>query len=136
MIKNTFEELRLSGNLPSPSGVGMKILKLTQRDDHSTEEIGEAIMADSALTGRILKLANSARSASIEPIATVSEATMRLGLRTVRNVALGLSLLSENRTGNCEAFEYDDEFGRHQNPPNLELHGSNEIAYTSDFIIA
>ena len=62
MINNTFEELKLSGDLPSPSGVGMKILKLTQGEDFSTEEIGQTIMADSALTGRLLKLANSAQA--------------------------------------------------------------------------
>ena len=40
MINSSFEELRLSGQLPSPSGVGMQILKLTQGDDFSTPELG------------------------------------------------------------------------------------------------
>lgn len=107
MMQKTFEELRLSGQLPSPSGVGMQILKLTQGDDFSTEEIGQAISADSALTGRLLKLANSAESGSVQPITTIGEATIRLGIRTVRNVALGLSLISANRQGGCTAFDYD-----------------------------
>jgi len=107
MNHNSFEELRMTGELPSPSGVGMQILKLTQGDDFSTEEIGQAISADSALTGRLLKLANSAESGSVEPITTIGEATIRLGIRTVRNVALGLSLVSANRSGSCDAFDYD-----------------------------
>ncbi len=107
MINNTFEELRLSGDLPSPSGVGMKILELTQGEDFSTEEIGQTIMADSALTGRLLKLANSAQAGALEHIASVEDATVRLGISTVRNVALGLSLISSNRSGKCESFEYD-----------------------------
>lgn len=107
MINSTFEELRLSGDLPSPSGVGMKILELTQGEDFSTEEIGQTIMADSALTGRLLKLANSATAGALEHIASVEEATVRLGISTVRNVALGLSLISSNRSGKCENFEYD-----------------------------
>ncbi len=107
MIQKNFEELRLTGQLPSPSGVGMQILKLTQGDDFSTEEIGQAISADSALTGRLLKLANSAESGSVQPITTIGEATIRLGIRTVRNVALGLSLVSSNREGACTAFDYD-----------------------------
>ena len=107
MIEKTFEELKISGNLPSPSGIGMRILQLTQGEDFSTEEIGQAIMADSALTGRLLKLANSAQAGALRPISTVSEATMRLGIRTVRNVALGLSLISANREGRCEGFGYD-----------------------------
>jgi len=106
-MNDTFEQFRLSGKLPSPSGVGMRILKLTQSDDFSTEEIGQAIMADSALTGRLLKLANSAQSGSVRQITTVAEATTRLGISTVRNLALGLSLISENRSGGCTGIDYD-----------------------------
>jgi two-component system, cell cycle response regulator len=107
MIQQTFEELSSTGQLPTPSGVGMQILKLTQGDDFSTEEIAQAISADAALTGRLLKLANSAESGSVEPITTVGEATIRLGISTVRNVALGLSLVSANRSGKCIPFDYD-----------------------------
>lgn len=107
MLNNTFEELKMTGKLPSPPGVGMRILKLTQRDDCSAQEIGNAIMADSALTGRLLKIANSAQSGGVRAITTVHEATMRLGVRAVRNVALGLSLVSAYRAGQCARFDYD-----------------------------
>lgn len=107
MLEQTFEELKLSGNLPSPSGVGMKILTLTQGEDYSTKEIADTIQADPALTGRLLKLANSAMSGASKPITTVDEATMRLGVRSVRNVALGLSLVSGNREGACRSFDFD-----------------------------
>jgi diguanylate cyclase (GGDEF)-like protein len=107
MLEQTFEELKLSGNLPSPSGVGMKILTLTQGEDYSTKEIAETIQADPALTGRLLKLANSAMGGSAKPTTTVEEATMRLGVRSVRNVALGLSLVSGNREGACKSFDFD-----------------------------
>ncbi|MBL8859336.1 MAG: diguanylate cyclase [Planctomycetes bacterium] len=107
MLRQTFEELKVSGNLPSPPGVVMRILKLSQSDSHSADEISAAIMTDSVLTGRLLKLANSASAAGAQPATTVSEATMRLGVRAVMNVALGLSLVSSNRTGRCETFDYD-----------------------------
>lgn len=107
MMHKTFEELKVSGQLPSPPSVVMRILKMSQDDSHSAEEISAAIMTDSALTGRLLKLANSATAASTYPVTTISEATMRLGVRAVMNVALGLSLVSANRTGKCEAFDYD-----------------------------
>lgn len=111
-IDKHFEDLQETGKLPSPSGVGMRILKLTQGDDFSTQEVGQTIMADSALTGRLLKLANSAQSGSLQPIATVAEAIIRLGIRTVRNVALGFSLISGNRSGACPAFDYDRYWAR------------------------
>ncbi|MDF1839135.1 MAG: diguanylate cyclase [Planctomycetota bacterium] len=103
----TFEELKLSGNLPSPAGVGMRILELTRSEDYSAEDMGFAIMADSSLTGRILQLANSAANAATEPVTTVEEAIMRLGGNLVRNLALAFSLVSERTTGSCKAFDYD-----------------------------
>ena len=99
MNEKTFEELKLSGNLPSPAGVGMKILQITRTEDYSAEEMGEAIMADSSLTGRILQLANSASNVGQEPTTTVSDAIMRLGGRTVRDLSLAFSLVSERRAG-------------------------------------
>ncbi len=107
MLSKTFEELKVTGSLPSPPGVVMRILKLSQSDAHSAEEISATIMTDSVLTGRLLKLANSAAIGGARPATTVSEATMRLGVRAVMNVALGLSLVSSNRTGRCEGFDYD-----------------------------
>lgn len=102
-----FEELKLAGELPSPSGVGMKVLTLTRQEDYDSEELVKTIESDPALTGRLLKIANSARAAGLEPITTVREATLRLGANTVRNVSLGFSLMSTNRTGVCSEFDYD-----------------------------
>jgi len=102
-----FEELKLSGHLPSPSGVGLAILGQTTTDDFSLEELSMSIQADPALTGRILKLANSVVMGSVEPVTTVPGAAMRLGVTAVRNVALGFTLVSGNRSGVCEAFDYD-----------------------------
>ncbi len=106
-VRKTFEELKLTGQLPSPPGVGMRVLELTGSDDYAAQEIAETIMADSALTGSLLKLANSALHVGAEPMTTIIEATMRLGVSSVRNVALGLSLIDSHRSGACEAFDYE-----------------------------
>lgn len=106
-VKHTFEELKLTDQLPSPPGVGMRVLELTRREDYAAQDIAEAIMADSALTGRLLKIANSALLSSAQPVTTINEATMRLGVSAVRNVALGLSLITANRNGRCAAFNYE-----------------------------
>ncbi|MEM9802705.1 MAG: HDOD domain-containing protein, partial [Planctomycetota bacterium] len=102
-----FEELKDSGNLPSPAGVGLRVLEITRTDDYSAEDMGEAIMSDPALTGRILELANSAERAGQESITTVSGAIMRLGATTVRNLALAFSLVSEREAGSCRPFDYE-----------------------------
>jgi hypothetical protein len=86
----------------------MAILKLTAREDFSTADLVRTVQSDGALTGRLLKMANSARAAGVQPITSVAEATMRLGAMAVRNVALGFSLMSSHRTGLCAAFDYDN----------------------------
>jgi diguanylate cyclase (GGDEF)-like protein len=107
MYHEQFEELKHSGKLPTPSGVGLRILLLTRSEDCSLDEIVAALQADPALTGRVLKLANSAANGGAQPATSVREAAVRLGLRTVCNVALGFSLISGNRSGRCAGFDYD-----------------------------
>lgn len=108
MLDKQFEELKLTGNLPSPAGVGLAILQVTQREEASLDEVVGVLQADPTLTGRILKLSNSGEACGYQPATTVREAAMRLGLRTVRSVSLGFSLLAGHRTGRCQAFDYDD----------------------------
>jgi diguanylate cyclase (GGDEF)-like protein len=102
-----FEELKSTGKLPSPSGVGLRILVLTRSGNCSLEELTRTLQADPALTGRILKLANSVLSGGLKQVTSAREAGVRLGLRTVCNVALGFSLVTSNRSGQCAAFGYD-----------------------------
>lgn len=102
-----FDELKLTGSLPSPSGVGLQILQLTQNEDFSAEELAQTIQSDPALTGRIIKMANSAQIGGVKPIATVAESVVRLGASAVRNVALGFSLVSGYRSGKCAAFDFN-----------------------------
>ena len=102
-----FEELKGSGELPSPTGVGMRILEITRTDDYSAEDMADAIMSDPSLTGRILQLANSASNAGTEAVTTVSGAIMRLGGTTVRTLALAFSLVSDREAGACKPFNYD-----------------------------
>jgi diguanylate cyclase (GGDEF)-like protein len=107
MLHEQFEELKNSGKLPTPSGIGLRILVLTRSEDCSLDDIAKVIQADPALTGRILKLANSVITGGAQPATQVRDAGVRLGLRTVCNVALGFSLISGNRTGRCGTFDYD-----------------------------
>ena len=112
MFIETFEELKLHGEMPSPSGVGMRVLEITRQDGFSTSELADTIRADAALTGRILKLANSAGRAAAEPVTTVSEAIMRLGASSVRDLALAFSLVQGTRSGDTRGFDYDLYWGQ------------------------
>lgn len=107
MINPKFEELKHARDLPSPSGIGLAILRLTQTPDHSLEDLSRCIQADPALTGRLLKAANSFHRAGLEPVNTVAQAAARLGVPAVRSVALGFTLVSAHRAGGCEEFDYE-----------------------------
>jgi diguanylate cyclase (GGDEF)-like protein len=99
------EHLKLSGQLPSPRGIALAILKLSRRENVTLAEIARVVQTDPALSGRLIKLANSA-SQIARPVVSVQEAVVRQGINTVRQLALGFSLLDQYRGGACKAFDY------------------------------
>ena len=99
------EQLKLSGQLPSPRGIALAILEISQRENATLGEIARVVQTDPALSGRLIKLANTA-SHIARPVASVQEAVVRQGMATVRQLALGFSLVDQYRNGACEAFDY------------------------------
>lgn len=99
------EQLKISGQLPSPRGVALAVLELSRRENATLSEIARVVQTDPALSGRLIKLANAA-SHGARPVVSVQEAVVRQGMATVRQLALGFSLLDQYRAGACEAFDY------------------------------
>ena len=102
-----FDELRLTGDLPSSGAVGLRVLELTRDDGHDPEELLRCIEVDPALTGRLLKLANDSRAEADAPARTAREAADRLGRGAVHGVALGFTLVSEGGREHARNFGYD-----------------------------
>ena len=96
----------LSGELPSPKGVALAILELCRRDDTTLAEIARVVQTDPALSSRLIRQANSAAQGAARPIASVVDAIGRLGIGTVRNLAMGFSLVDQYQNGPCAAFDY------------------------------
>lgn len=101
-----FEQLKASGDLPSPKGVALTIMRLTQQEEVSAQALGQVIRTDPAFTGRLIKAANGIIGYGRRPIVSVQDALTILGLPAVRNMALGFSLLTHYRNGVCEGFDY------------------------------
>ncbi|MBS1148193.1 MAG: putative diguanylate cyclase domain [Proteobacteria bacterium] len=99
------EQLKISGQLPSPRGVALAVLELSRRENATLGEIARVVQTDPALSGRLIKLANTATRIS-RPVVSVQEAVVRQGMNTVRQLALGFSLLDQYRSGACKAFDY------------------------------
>jgi len=107
-----FAELKTTGKLPSPSGVAMAVIELCRRDNTSVEDIGRAVRADPALSGRLIKFANSALHGSRRPVVSVPDAVRMVGISTVRQLILGFSLLGQYRAGMCKVFDYQAFWSR------------------------
>jgi diguanylate cyclase (GGDEF)-like protein len=80
---------------------------LTQREEQSLDDLAAVLRFDPALTGKLMRLANLARAAGATPVGSVEVALRRLGASTVRNAALGFTLLPAGRSGACGNFDHD-----------------------------
>jgi diguanylate cyclase (GGDEF)-like protein len=106
-----FDALKAEGNLPSPKGVALQVIQLTQQNDVTNQQIAYAIKADPALSGRVIKVANAVISNQARPVASIVDAVAVLGLNTLRQLVLGISLVDGNREGVCQKFNYKEFWG-------------------------
>jgi two-component system cell cycle response regulator len=100
-----FEQLKINVQLPSPKGVALAVLALSRREDVTLGEIALTVQSDPALSGRLIRLANSASRIS-RPVVSIQDAVARQGVTAVCQLALGFSLLDQHRDGRCDAFDY------------------------------
>jgi len=100
-------ELKASGNLPSPTGIALTILEMARDPRVSTDDLANVLQGDPALTGQILKYANSADSGSRVHVIALRDALVRLGLAQVQHLCLSFSILANARSGPCASFDYE-----------------------------
>jgi putative nucleotidyltransferase with HDIG domain len=75
-------------------------------------DVAEAVSADPALTSAVLRAANSAASAPIEPVTTADRAVTRIGLQGTRNIVT--AVVVDASLGNLHGAGIDpDELWRH-----------------------
>ncbi|MEE9404652.1 MAG: GGDEF domain-containing protein [Algisphaera sp.] len=93
MNNELLERVLASPRLPSLPAVAIKIIDLVRQDEVELDDIAKAIHNDPGLTARILKTVNSSYYAQSKPVTGVNQALVVLGLRTVKTLALGFSLV-------------------------------------------
>lgn len=83
------------GDLLSLGIAVAKVVELASSDDEGSQDLAYYVLADVALTQKILRIANTVhyRSAVHAPITTISRAIFVLGFDTVRTTALALLLV-------------------------------------------
>ncbi len=83
--------------LPSPPAVALKILEAVRQDESSFDDLAKIIMADPALTVRILKIANSSLFGFPNPVESLSQATALIGTNALKNIALSFVIVQDNQ---------------------------------------
>ena len=92
-------------SLPALPSIVARLLTLIDDPKSSARGISKLISSDQAITAKLLRVANSSYYAFRNEINSVKLAVALLGLDTVLNIVLSVSL---NR--NLNSFNYDDDF--------------------------
>jgi putative nucleotidyltransferase with HDIG domain len=86
---------RLQRTFASPSyqppmlpEVALEVMQLSQRPDVKFEEVVHLLQKDAVLAARVLSIAQSSAYAARSPIQTLHQASVRLGLKAMRDIVL------------------------------------------------
>ncbi|MBI5099621.1 MAG: HDOD domain-containing protein [Nitrospirae bacterium] len=98
--------------LPTIPVVAQEILKLVHDELTSVDKLDNIIENDPPITAKILSVANSAFFGYKTTTQTIHDAIIRIGFNNVKDVALGVSLMTvfEERAGRVRAFDYQRIF--------------------------
>lgn len=86
------DKIRSNNNLFSLPQVLSEVIIETTKDDFSADKLGDIILKDPSLTGRILKMSNSTFYNRLSEIKTVHQAIAVMGVTTVKCLALSSSI--------------------------------------------
>ena len=92
-------------DLPHLPSTSMVVMDLAANPSSEIPEIVESLSSDPVLSTRLLRMANSALYATQEPVETIHEAIMRVGMRELRSLILALSMRQVIfRNGNLTSY--------------------------------
>lgn len=86
--------------LPTLPEVALKIRDAVEKDTHSAAEIAELLSQDSALSARLLQLANSPLYRTRNAVDSLQHAITRLGVRIVKDLVVMLAIKQAFNTSN------------------------------------
>ncbi|MEA3639069.1 MAG: diguanylate cyclase [Lamprobacter sp.] len=93
--------------LPSPNGVALAIMELWDDEEVSIEQLSQLVKSDPALSGRLLRLANSAATGTLTKVSSISAAIVKVGMKTVGQLAVAFSLIDQYLDDHCQSFDYN-----------------------------
>ncbi len=102
-----YKEIKRTRKLPSPDMTALEIYRLANKEDIDYTKLRKVVEKDPAIASRVMQLANSAFYRTRLRINSLNSAFVRLGMKMLGNVALGVSLVSQNKKGPCVEFDYE-----------------------------
>ena len=97
--------------LPTPDGVALALMEAWEDERTTVQQIARLVQTDPALSGRVLKLANSA-AAGRRSLASVPDAIVRVGMQTVGQLAVAFSLIGKESSDRCPGFDHQQYWAR------------------------
>ena len=99
-------QLRRSVNFPSPPGVATHIIELAQDPEIEMGKVAKALSMDSALSSKVLRIANSPLYAQRRKSENLRQALVVLGLNATLTLALSFSLVKSLRGAKPNGLNY------------------------------
>lgn len=88
-------------SLPSIPRVYVELVREMKSPDVTADSVAKIVSGDPAIAAKLLQIVNSAFFASASQIRTIRDAVVRLGFRTIRNLAMAAGVF--DRTGSVPA---------------------------------
>ncbi|MBW1635756.1 MAG: GGDEF domain-containing protein [Deltaproteobacteria bacterium] len=99
-------------NLPSPPTIAVQILNTVQSKEFSLNDLEKIISTDPALSGKMLKIANSAFYSLPSRVSSITRAMSILGTNVIKNIALSFVISKDLGTSATSYFDFDSFWRR------------------------
>ncbi len=106
MSQEVKDRVLTSTRLPSLPTIAVEVIDLVKQEDADIKQIAATIQNDPALSSKILKTVNSSFYGQAYSISTVSHALVVLGLKAVKTLALGFSLVHNLKDQGGDEFDH------------------------------
>jgi diguanylate cyclase (GGDEF)-like protein len=101
------ELLQVDVKLPSPPAIAARILDIVRRDNFSFVELAQVVQTDPALTGRVLRVANSGFYSLSRNVTSIETAVAVMGVNAVKNIALSFIVAQTFHGPRGERFDFE-----------------------------
>lgn len=92
--------------LPTLPDIAIKVRQAAENPEINLMEMSDVIAHDSALTARMIKVANSAFLGRTIKVSTLNQAVTRIGLRQIKNIATAMAMEQLFVSKNATVKEY------------------------------